>query len=181
MGESTISPLPREARPFQGRRAGIVTRMTAAALDGAVVAVVLVLLYAGTAVALFLVDPRGFHFPEVGLLFSMASAFATLVAYETLAWWLAGRTYGDLVMGLRVVGFRGRRLGLVGAFVRAAFTACLPIGLLWVAVSRENRSIQDVLLRTSVVYDWHPARRPGGDDRRGAAGTSSLSQQPRHS
>jgi hypothetical protein len=28
-----------------------------------------------------------------------------------------------------------------------------PIGLLWVLVSQENRSVQDVLLRTSVVYD----------------------------
>lgn len=178
MSDSGISPLPREARPYQGRRAGVVTRMAAAALDGAVVGLTLVALYAGTTVALFLLEPRGFHLPEVGLLFSMASAFVTLVVYETLAWWLAGRTYGDLVMGLRVVGFRGRRLGLVGAFVRAVFTACVPIGLLWVAVSRENRSIQDVVLRTSVVYDWHPARGPGGVDRRRAAGTSSLSHRP---
>jgi hypothetical protein len=29
-----------------------------------------------------------------------------------------------------------------------------PIGLLWVAVSRENRSAQDLALRTSVIYDW---------------------------
>jgi hypothetical protein len=28
-----------------------------------------------------------------------------------------------------------------------------PIGLVWVLVSGENRSVQDVLLRTSVVYD----------------------------
>ena len=28
------------------------------------------------------------------------------------------------------------------------------IGLLWVALSRENRSVQDLVLRTSVVYDW---------------------------
>jgi hypothetical protein len=27
-----------------------------------------------------------------------------------------------------------------------------PIGLLWVLVSRENRSVQDLMLRTSVVY-----------------------------
>jgi hypothetical protein len=33
-----------------------------------------------------------------------------------------------------------------------------PILLFWVVLSRENRSVQDVLLRTSVVYDWsvHP-------------------------
>ena len=29
-----------------------------------------------------------------------------------------------------------------------------PVVLFWVVVSRENRSLPDVLLRTSVVYDW---------------------------
>jgi hypothetical protein len=29
-----------------------------------------------------------------------------------------------------------------------------PIGILWVAMSHENRSVQDVVLRTSVIYDW---------------------------
>jgi hypothetical protein len=29
-----------------------------------------------------------------------------------------------------------------------------PIGVLWVAVNRENRSVQDIVLRTSVVYEW---------------------------
>jgi uncharacterized RDD family membrane protein YckC len=30
-----------------------------------------------------------------------------------------------------------------------------PVGLLWCAVSGENRSLADLLVRTSVVYDWH--------------------------
>jgi len=29
-----------------------------------------------------------------------------------------------------------------------------PIGVLWVAVSRTNKSVQDILVRTSVIYDW---------------------------
>jgi hypothetical protein len=37
-----------------------------------------------------------------------------------------------------------------------------PIGLLWTAVSRENRSLADLLLRTSVVYDWQAASEVGG-------------------
>lgn len=156
MIEGGVSPLPREARPYQGKRAGLVTRMVAAALDGVVVLLVLLTGYGAVAVFLFLVDPRGFSFPDVGLVFSMAWAFAVLVAYQTLAWWLAGRTYGDLVMGLRVVGPRGRRLRLSAAFARALFCVFFPIGILWVAVSREHRSVQDVVLRTSVVYDWQP-------------------------
>lgn len=160
MIESGVSPLPREARPYQGRRAGLVTRMVAAAIDGVVVILFLLVGYAATSVFLFLLDPRGFTFPSVGLLFSMASAFVVLVVYETLAWWLTGRTYGGLVMGLRVVSFRGRRLRLAGAFARAMFSAGFPIGILWVAISRENRSVQDVVLRTSVIYDWQPKGGP---------------------
>jgi uncharacterized RDD family membrane protein YckC len=156
MTESGLSPLPREARPYQGRRAGLVTRMVAAALDGVVVILFLVVGYAAVAVFLFLLDPRGFRFPDVGLLFSTASALVVLVVYQTLAWWLTGRTYGGLVMGLRVVSRTGRRLGLAGSFARAIFSTCFPIGILWVAVSRENRSVQDAVLRTSVIYDWQP-------------------------
>jgi hypothetical protein len=30
----------------------------------------------------------------------------------------------------------------------------VPVVLFWVIISRENRSGADILLRTSVVYDW---------------------------
>lgn len=156
MIEGGVSPLPRDARPYQGKRAGLVTRMIAAALDAVVVMLFLLAGYSAVAVFLFLLDPRGFTFPDVGLLFSMASAFTVLVVYQSLAWRLTGRTYGGRVMGLRVVSFRGRRLRWASSFARALLTVGFPIGILWVAVSRENRSIQDVLLRTSVIYDWQP-------------------------
>ncbi len=154
MIESGVSPLPRDARPYQGRRAGLVTRMVAAALDGMVVMLFLVVGYAAVAVFLFLLDPRGFSLPDLDLLLSMTTVLLVLVVYQTLAWRLTGRTYGGRVMGLRVVGVRGRRLRWSGSFVRSLFSVGFPIGILWVAVSRENRSVQDVLLRTSVVYDW---------------------------
>jgi hypothetical protein len=37
--------------------------------------------------------------------------------------------------------------------VRALLCVLFPVGLLWVLLSGENRSVQDVVLRTSVVYD----------------------------
>jgi hypothetical protein len=40
------------------------------------------------------------------------------------------------------------------ALVRAAFCVIFPIGLLWVLFSGQNRSLQDLVLRTSVIYDW---------------------------
>ncbi|MEW1953861.1 RDD family protein [Terrabacter sp. NPDC080008] len=150
------TPVPREARPYQGRHAGLVTRLIAAALDLVVVAAVLAAAYAGWCGFLLLLDPRGFSFPEVGVVFSLLSAFVVSVGYLTVAWSLSGRSYGDLVMGLRVVGPGGRRLHVVSAFLRAVACVVLPIGLLWIGVSRQKRSLQDVVLRTSVVYDWQP-------------------------
>ena len=41
-----------------------------------------------------------------------------------------GITYGNHVMGLRVINNKGRRLHPLGAFGRAAFCVILPIGLL---------------------------------------------------
>jgi hypothetical protein len=32
-----------------------------------------------------------------------------------------------------------------------------PVGLFWIVVSRDNRSVQDLLLRSAVVYDWSRA------------------------
>lgn len=55
-----------------------------------------------------------------------------------------------------MVNYRGERMTLPGALLRALLCTTVPIGLLWVAFSRENRSLQDLLLRTSVIYDWEP-------------------------
>ena len=160
VGEPTgggVSPLPREARPHQGRRAGVVTRLAAAVIDSLVVGAVLVGCYFGVAALLFLIDPRSFSMPHSGLILSV-SVMACLVAevYLTLGWWLGGRTYGYLVMGLRLQGRQGNRVGFVRCLLRAVFCVVFPVGVLWVAVSAHRRSVQDVLLGTSVVYDWHP-------------------------
>jgi uncharacterized RDD family membrane protein YckC len=133
-----------------------VTRLVAAVIDWVCVALALLAGYLGLCGVLLLIDPRGFSFPSPGLLLSLTMALATSVVYLTVAWWLAGRSYGCLVMGLRVLNPWGGRLRLYGAFVRAVFCVAFPVGLLWVAVSRENRSLQDAVLRTSVVYDWQP-------------------------
>jgi uncharacterized RDD family membrane protein YckC len=156
-----VSPVPREARPFQGQRAGLVTRLAAAALDSLVVGIVLLGGYLGLVGLLFLLNPRSFEFPQLGLVFSLASALCVAVVYLTVSWAISGRTYGYLVMGLRVLGRGGRRLSFVGAASRAVFVVLVPIGIAWVPFSRNNRSLQDLLLGTRVVYDWEPrARRP---------------------
>jgi uncharacterized RDD family membrane protein YckC len=75
--------------------------------------------------------------------------------YLWLGWSSTGRTIGKQVVGLRVVNAQGRLLRPLWALLRAIMCVVFPFGLLWCVVSHENRSAQDVLLRTSVIYDWN--------------------------
>jgi uncharacterized RDD family membrane protein YckC len=156
--EHELSAVPREARAFQGQRAGIVTRFVAAAVDASLVGLVLVGAYLGYAGLLFLVDPRSFTFPDFRLFTSLLLAAIVLGLYLTAAWAVSGRTYGNLLMGLRVVGVHGGGIGWVRAAMRATFYVLFPIGLLWVVLDPCQRSIQDRALATAVVYDWKPRR-----------------------
>lgn len=153
---TSISSVPREGRPYQGRRAGVVSRVLANTVDFAVVVVVVAAGYGAVSAALFLWSPSRFHFPDFrGGALLLAGALVML-CYLLVSWAMTGQTYGDHLLGLRVVGPRGERLPLVVAAARAVLCLAFPLGVLWVAVSRTNRSVQDLLLRTSVVYDWAP-------------------------
>ena len=152
---TTAAPIPAEARGYQGHRAGPVTRTVAAAVDAAVVGVLLASGYLTWAGVLWLLDPRSFHLPTTTTFFNLTAMLGVLTAYLALGWATTGRTYGAHGMGLRVVDHRGRRLPVLVAAARAGFCAIFPIGLFWCAVSRQHRSVQDVVLRTSVVHDWN--------------------------
>ena len=164
-----VSPIPHAARPYQGRRAGLISRTLAALVDLAVVVGAFWLGYAAVSVALFAVEPSDFHFPDVTLGGWIATEYVLAVVYLTLGWSTSGRTVGALVMGLRVLNSSGGPMRPVGALLRALFCVTFPLGLLWILVSAENRSLQDLVLRTSVVYDWHrripPAAEPAATSR----------------
>jgi uncharacterized RDD family membrane protein YckC len=144
---------PHEAWPHQGRRAGIMTRMTAAVLDAVVLLAIVSCEYGMVAGLAFLVNPFTFGFPRPARWLTVGVALVSTVGYLAAAWTISGRTCGALLMGLRVVGPAGR-LRLAGALVRAVLCVVFPVGLLWCAVSARNQSLQDVVVRTSVVYDW---------------------------
>jgi uncharacterized RDD family membrane protein YckC len=161
MSDHELSAVPREARAFQGHAAGIVTRLAAAAVDTAVVGVALLGAYLCYAGLRFLVDPRGFTFPDLRLFVSLLVGAVVLGLYLTTAWASGGRTYGNLLMGLRVVsvlGVRGGDVGWVRALLRATLYVLFPVGLLWIVVDPRQRSLQDRVCATAVVYDWQPRR-----------------------
>ena len=84
------------------------------------------------------------------------------VGYLTFSWAATGRSVGKQVAGLRVADRAGRRLSLWRSFARAVLYVLFPAGLLWVLASRRNASLQDLIVRTVVVYDWayHPPDQP---------------------
>ena len=45
-----------------------------------------------------------------------------------------------------------------GPLIRAALCVHLPLLLIWVAFSRQQRSVQDLIVGTHVVYDWGGSR-----------------------
>ncbi|HET9566398.1 MAG TPA: RDD family protein [Mycobacterium sp.] len=149
-----VDPIPREARPFQGHRAGLVTRTAAVVIDLGIVVIALGVLYLGVFALLFLLDPRNFTAPSPSPWLVYAAGCLLLIVYLTVSWMGSGRTYGNHVMGLRVVNRKGHRLHLLVSLVRAVLYVIFPIGLLWVMVSGHNRSLQDLVVRTSVIYDW---------------------------
>jgi uncharacterized RDD family membrane protein YckC len=148
--------IPERARPYQGRRAGVVTRITAAIIDAVVVVGIVASLYAVVIGAAYLIHPARFHWPD-NIGWSIPTVGVVVAAvYLTLAWSNTGRSWGGAVMGIRVVSRRGERLPFAKAAVRAVLYVIFPIGLLWSAFNHSNRSVQDILLRTSVIYDWTP-------------------------
>ena len=133
--------------------AGIVSRGLAALVDMLVVIVTMGLLYLGLALTTLLVNPTSFRFPAPNLIFSTAVTAVVSALYLTACWTLSGRTLGAILLGIRVTARSAERLGVAVAIVRAVACVLFPIGLGWVAVDRQRRSIQDIVLGSRVIYD----------------------------
>jgi uncharacterized RDD family membrane protein YckC len=152
--------VPAQARDFQGQRAGIVTRVAASVVDFLVVIFAICLIYGGIILATFIIRPSSFHWPR-NLSWSVPVVYIVLVtAYLAFSWAGTGRTYGGALLGVRVVNHKGATMRLPGAILRAVLCVVFPIGLLWVAISSANRSVQDLIFRTSVIYDWSARAEP---------------------
>ncbi|QJY49196.1 RDD family protein [Pseudonocardia broussonetiae] len=146
------------AAPPDGSAAGAVTRLLAAVLDLLAVLLLLTAAFLGVAAAGFLVAPLSFRWPTPPPELSILLGALLAVGYLTVGWATTGRTGGAAVLGLRVLSSSRGQLGWGRALVRAVLCVVFPLGLLWSAVSRERRSLQDAVVRSAVVYDWHGAR-----------------------
>ncbi|GEE01037.1 hypothetical protein nbrc107696_14830 [Gordonia spumicola] len=140
------------AAPAEIRDAGIVTRSIAAGIDFAVVILLMGIGYLAAAMIMFAVDVREFHFPAVLWIFTATGFFVTSVLYLLLCWSVTGRTVGYAFLGLRLTTTSGARVPVVRIVPRALFCVAFPFGLAWVALSPKRKSLQDIVLRTRVVF-----------------------------
>ena len=163
-------PDPKEmaGRPYLGGGyAGIASRVLAFSIDVFVLIIALVVgwVFVRAIVSMFNLDrlfQSLFGTTGFGTLRVVASGvLGTLIAcvYWIFGWTFIGGTVGKIVMGLRVVGPGGSRLGfwrslrrVIGYFI-SAFT--LGLGFLWVIVNKRHHSWADKLAGSSVVYAWH--------------------------
>jgi uncharacterized RDD family membrane protein YckC len=144
-----------QARSLQGERAGIVSRVFADGIDFAVTMGIYIAMLLALGVADFLLTQNGsFAVPDPPPVVSVVVPWMILIVYLTAGWGGTGRTFGKSVMGLRVVTRAGLRLPPRRAFLRALLCATFLWLILWVAVSRKNLGLHDIVFRTSVVYDW---------------------------
>jgi uncharacterized RDD family membrane protein YckC len=140
----------------------MVTRAIAATVDAVVVILVVALGLVVVNAVVFVLNPQGYRLVGASQEVLVGVALGTAIVYLAGTWAMVGRSYGCHVMGLRVVDRRGRSPRLAMALLRAVLYVFFPLGLVWCGVVRSRKSVQDLLLGTTVVYDWMPEHRPRG-------------------
>jgi uncharacterized RDD family membrane protein YckC len=151
-----VSEVPAAATdpPVLAVTAGVVSRGLSALVDVAVVLALVAAAYAIQAAVVFLLEPREFVLPDTTTRWFVGVGMSLAVGYLAVSWAVLGGTRGEHVMGLRVVTLDGTAPALWRSTARALLYVVFPLGLLWAAVSSRQGSLQDLLLRTRVVYDW---------------------------
>jgi uncharacterized RDD family membrane protein YckC len=167
-----------EARALQGHRAGFASRVVADVVDLGVAWLLGLSALLVVGVVRYLLAGPPFRLPVLPNWLDATAGAAIAVGYLTFSWAATGRSVGKQLAGLRVVRRGGRRLSLRRAFSRAVLYVLFPAGLLWILASRRNASVQDLIVGTTVVYDWayHPADEPSptGDSRSSRPAPSST-------
>jgi uncharacterized RDD family membrane protein YckC len=163
-------PDPKEmaGRPYLGGAyAGFASRVLAFSIDlfALIIALIVAFVFVRGIVSIFNLDQL-FEtlFGTTGhatLRMVSSGVLGTLVAcvYWIFGWTFLGATVGKMVMGLRVVGPGGSRVGfwrsllrVIGYFISAF---ALGLGFLWLIINKRHHDWADKLAGTSVVYAWH--------------------------
>ena len=150
-----FNTIPERARNIQGMTAGFTSRFISVLIDIAVIAVFVLCSY-GLWIFMRYVLSVFYDLPQLSGVPFLIIGYALMWFYWTWSWATGGKTLGNLLMGLRVQMISGGSLSLGPSALRALFSVAFPVGLAWAIINRNNRSVQDIVLRTQVVYDWTP-------------------------
>ena len=150
--------VPAQARPFHGEPAGIVTRAAANVVDVVIAALIVTAGYLAVAGVSFLRHGADFRFPILTYEQAYIAGAIALIVYFTICWSADGRTYGDRLLGLRVRTIDEGDVSGLRAFGRSVLCVAFPLLLAWAIVDPKNRSVQDHIVGTHVVYDWGGSR-----------------------
>jgi uncharacterized RDD family membrane protein YckC len=150
-----FSSLPERARSIQGLSAGFTSRLIAAFIDIALVALLVLGAWGGWEALRYIMSVF-YDLPTAAGIPLLIIGYVLMWLYWTWSWSVGGRSLGNILMGLRVQTNRGENLGLGLAALRSALSVVIALGLLWSIFSRKNKSLQDIVLGTEVVFDWAP-------------------------
>jgi len=142
---------------LQGHYAGAASRLAAYVIDQAVLGLFFVAASAivDYSIQLFLPEGESWNAPA----WLVAGLYGIWwFAYFAIPWSASGKSFGMLVVGIRVVRRDGDPLGGPAALVRALV---LPLGFvtlgltyIGIVVGKEHRALQDCAAGSVVVYDW---------------------------
>ncbi|MFM7061739.1 MAG: RDD family protein [Actinomycetes bacterium] len=143
------------AAALQGQEAGIVSRALADLVDFLVAQGILLGTMVGIGLLRYVVgSDRRLATWQPDPIVIVVAQYLLLVLVFAIGWGGGGRTLGKAILGLRVARTDGTGLGWGRAVLRALLCAAAPWILGFVALSRKNHGIHDVLLGTRVTYDW---------------------------
>lgn len=145
--------IPLQARDSQGQRAGLFTRTLAAIIDVVAVALVTGSAWLGIFLFLWALTPTERPTMPPGAWFLFGGVLLLWLSW-TIAYATNGRTLGNWAMGIMLVNRHGHAMAWPTAAARSLANIAFPVGLAWVIPSAQNRSAQDVVFRTSVIYAW---------------------------
>ncbi len=122
-------------------------RLGALAIDGAIVGLIVLMLFVGAVAG----DNPQMPPESAGLL-----TVAFLIFYHILAWTAFSATPGKMILKLQIVDRNGWRIGIVQSIGRlfgyGISTLCVGLGFVWIFVSRFGRGWHDHIAGTYVVY-----------------------------
>jgi uncharacterized RDD family membrane protein YckC len=157
-----VPDLAPDIEQLQGRRAGFVTRALAYSIDALIVIIGVPAILYGLAIVqgmLRLEAPT--YPPDIPNWLSASISVLWTFWYFVGLWWATGRTIGAIVMGMRVVGRKHRRVGIVAATVRfwVMILTLFVVGEVWLIFAKSRLALHDRAARTQVIYDNAPKHR----------------------